>query len=29
MLLDAPLEPKLAAFEKFMGTTAVAVSAAS
>jgi threonine synthase len=29
MTLDAPLEPKLAAFEKFMGTTAMAVSAAS
>jgi threonine synthase len=29
MTLDAPLEPRLAAFEKFMGTTAMAVSAAS
>jgi threonine synthase len=29
MTLDAPLEPRLAAFEKFMGSTAMAVSAAS
>jgi threonine synthase len=29
MVLDAPLEPRLAAFEKFMGTTMVAASAAS